>query len=221
MGEMDHTLTIVMWEQSRGSMGVLSGALELDYVVQGRLPGGVTLSGRTWRLSRYQPDEGKFCGVESISRQWLRADLWALVWKYVVLEGLKHVSRVRDKVVTKVPGQGHKGTGVSRMYPKGLKVFKQQWMTTYGEWSLVERRLAATLRFCGCPGSKWWPGLGWDANKWMELRGTSEVVLTGLGNWMDSGDEEWKLLVGQLGQGNTGRTILGSILDVLRGKMVI
>lgn len=35
----------------------------------------------------------------------------------------------------------------------------------------------------------------------MELRDTPEIVLVGLGDWVDSRDEEWKLLAGPLGQG--------------------
>lgn len=35
----------------------------------------------------------------------------------------------------------------------------------------------------------------------MELRDTPEIVLVGLGDWVDSRDEEWKLLSGPLGQG--------------------
>lgn len=62
----------------------------------------------------------------------VRANLGALVWKYAaVFEGLKQVSRVRDDVVRKVPGQGHKGTGEPTMYPKGLKSFKQQLVNAF------------------------------------------------------------------------------------------
>lgn len=34
--------------------------------MQGRLPGGVTMSGRVRRLSRCQPDEGNVYGLESV-----------------------------------------------------------------------------------------------------------------------------------------------------------
>lgn len=62
-------------------------------------------------------------------------------------------------------------------------------------------RLAGTLRLCGCSDLRWWPGLGWirrDAKKWVELRDTPDRA------GVDSGDEVWRFLVGQLGQGEHG-----------------
>lgn len=48
----------------------------------------------------------------------------------MLFEGLKQLSRVRDEVVRKLPGQGPKGTGKPRMYPKGRKGFKWLWIST-------------------------------------------------------------------------------------------
>lgn len=75
----------------------------------------------------------------------------------MLFEGPKQVSRVGDEVVRKAPGQVRKQTGEPRMYPRGLKGFKRQWINTCREWLLVERRPAG------------------------------EVVLTGLGDGVDSG----------------------------------
>lgn len=77
-----------------------------------------------------------------------------------MFQGLKQVSRVRDDVVRKVPGQGHKGTEKPTVYLKGLKSFKPQLVNICGECFLVEGGLTGTLRLCGCPDLRWWPGLG-------------------------------------------------------------
>ena len=98
--------------------------------------------------------------------------------------------------------RGHKGTREPRLYPRGLKSFKQQEVNIRGEWLFVESTLAGRRRLYGCPGLGWWSRLGWDAKKWLELT-LQRQYWQGHGVWVDSGDEEWRLLVGQLGQWGT------------------
>lgn len=78
----------------------------------------------------------------------------------MLFEGLKQVSRGRDEVARKVPGQVQRETG-------------------------EPRRLAGTRKLCVCLGLRWWPDLWWGpkgCQEMMELRDTQEVLLTGRGD---------------------------------------